>query len=173
MDLDGSIFLYEDPVFMSVWVMVIPSGITMTQTDKRQDLHAEIWSCPSSFWGGSFALLCIHMYILFTVTVIFSLAMFSMFPALFLPLQEYTVVPGVSVEAKYSFDDSWGIRISFLYHWIVGTGNPSAMQWSTNLVPTLIVSGEELRGSIVILGASAYYKNKAVDNQSKLWLCAT
>ena len=32
-DLDGSIFLRENPVFMSVWVVVIPSGITTTWTD--------------------------------------------------------------------------------------------------------------------------------------------
>ena len=46
------------------------------------------------------------MYILLTVTVIFALAVFLKFPALFLPLQEYVAVPGTSVEAKYSFDDS-------------------------------------------------------------------
>ena len=86
--------------------------------------------------------------------VIFALAMFSMFPALFLPLQEYIVVPGTSVEAKYSSDDAWGIWILFLYHCIIGSGNPSAMQWSTNLVPTLTIYGEELRDSIVTLGAS-------------------
>ena len=100
------------------------------------------------------------MYILLTVTVIFALAVFLMFPALFLPLQEYVAVPRTSVEAKYSFDDSWGIRISFLYHWIVGIGNPSAMQCNTNLVPTLTMSGEEFRGSMVTLGASAWHKNK-------------
>ena len=89
-----------------------------------------------------------------------------MFPALFLPLQEYVAVPGTSVEAKYSFDDSWGIGISFLYHWIVGIGNPSAMQCSTNLVSTLTMSGEEFRGSTVTLGASAWNKNKQITNQS-------
>ena len=40
MDIDyGSIYLYENPVFMSVWVMVIPLGITMIQTDiKTSDI---------------------------------------------------------------------------------------------------------------------------------------
>ena len=47
-----------------------------------------------------------YMYILLTVTVIFALAVFTIFLALLLPLQEYIVEPGTSVEAKYSFDDS-------------------------------------------------------------------
>ena len=92
--------------------------------------------------------------------VIFALAVFSMFPALLLPSQEYTVVPGTSVEAKYSLENSWGIEMPFLYHWIVGTGNPSAMQCNTNLVPTLTIYDEDFRGSIVTLGASAWHKNK-------------
>lgn len=82
-----------------------------------------------------------------------------MFPALFFPSQVYIVVPGVSVEAKQNGDDCWGIEILFLYHCIVGMGNPSAMQYNINVVPTLTMCGE-FGGLIEIMGASVWQTYK-------------
>ena len=39
MDLDGSIFCHENPIFMSVWVVMIPLGITTTWMDP--DSHKD------------------------------------------------------------------------------------------------------------------------------------
>ena len=78
-------------------------------------------------------------YILLTVTVMDLRALLSMFPALFFASQVYSVTFGISVSARYSGDDCWGIRISFSYHCIVGAGIPLAMQYRNNLVPTLTV----------------------------------
>ena len=86
----------------------------------------------------------------------FALAVFCMFPALFFPSQMYTVVPEVLVEtAKYGCDGLWRTGTLFLYHCIVGIGNPSAVQYNINLSPTLTVYGD-CTGSIVTLGASMY-----------------
>ena len=85
----------------------------------------------------------------------FAWAIFIMFPALFLPSQVYNVVPGASVETKWNGDDCRGTKVLFSYHRILGIGNPSALQYNNNLLPTLIISGD-CEGSIVILGASAY-----------------
>ena len=53
--LNGSVFLCENPIFMSVQIVVIPLGITTTWTHKRWDFHGEIRSHPSPFWQGNFA----------------------------------------------------------------------------------------------------------------------
>ena len=67
----------------------------------------------------------------------------------------YNVVPGTLVEAKWDCDDCWGTNVLFSYHRIVGIGDPSAIQYRTNLLPTRIVYGD-CEGSIDTLGASAY-----------------
>ena len=54
-DLDGSIFLSENSIIMSLWVMVISLGITMTQMDIEMGFSQRIQSHPSLFWQGSFA----------------------------------------------------------------------------------------------------------------------
>ena len=86
-ELDGPVFLRENPVFMSVWVevmsaqvVVIPSGITLTwtditttETDIKTDFHREIWSRPSPFWRGSFAAIatiCLLLVHLLSVTLL-------------------------------------------------------------------------------------------------------
>ena len=35
MDLDSSVFLYEHPIYMSVQVVMVPLGITMTRTNIK------------------------------------------------------------------------------------------------------------------------------------------
>jgi len=94
-------------------------------------------------------------HILVTITVLLARAIFSMFPALFFPSQVYTVVLGISVEAKYTCDDCRGSGTLFSYHCIVGIGFPSAMQNNSSVSPTLTMCGE-FGGSIVTLGASVY-----------------
>ena len=44
-DLDDSIFPHENPIFMFIWVW----------TDIKMGFYREIWSRPSLFWWGSFA----------------------------------------------------------------------------------------------------------------------
>ena len=97
----------------------------------------------------------LHNNIHLTTTLIFSRAIFIMFPALFIASQVYNVVPGALVEAKWNGDDCRGIKVLFSYHCIVGIGNPSAMQYNNNVSPTFTVC-DDCKGSIVILGASAY-----------------
>ena len=87
--------------------------------------------------------------------MIFLRAIFIMFPALFFPSHVYNVVPTALVEAKWNGDDWRGIKVLFSYHCIVGIGNPSAMQYNSNLSPTLTACGDS-EGSIAILGASTH-----------------
>jgi len=91
--------------------------------------------------------------LLSTITIILALAVFFMFPALFVPSQVYLVVCGESVGTRYNCDVCSGIKTLFLYHCMVGMGRPSAMQYKNTLVSTLTVCGES-GGSIVTLGAS-------------------
>jgi len=97
-------------------------------------------------------------YILVTVTVIFARATFSMFPALFFPSQVYTVVLGISVEAKYTCDDCRGSGTLFSYHCILGIGFPSAMQYNSSLSLTLTMCGE-FGGSRKLWDHLCMYKN--------------
>jgi len=111
-------------------------------------------------------------HILVTITVLLARAIFSMFPALFFPSQVYTVVLGILVEAKYTCDGSRGSRILFTCHCIVGIGFPSALQYNSNLSPTLTVCGE-FGGSIVILGASVFVQKLSFLNiHKKLYLAS-
>ena len=62
-----------------------------------------------------------------------------MLPALFFASQLYNVTCGVLVGAMYNGDVSSGIATLFSYHCIVGVGSPLAVQYMSNLVPTLTV----------------------------------
>ena len=50
-----ALYLYMKILSMSVWVMVIPSGIIKIWTDIKTGFHEEIQSRPSPFCQGSFA----------------------------------------------------------------------------------------------------------------------
>ena len=50
MDLDSSIFLHENLIYISVWVVVPRPGQTY-----RRDIYTEIRIHPSPFWRGGFA----------------------------------------------------------------------------------------------------------------------
>jgi len=62
-------------------------------------------------------------------------------------------VCGESVGTRYKCPKFRGIKMLFLYHSMEGMGFPSAIQFSSKMVPTLTVCGESV-GFMVILGAS-------------------
>ena len=51
MDFGGSIFLLDNPVFMSIWVMAIHTKWYHAHGQKYSwEVHEEIWTRPSSFY---------------------------------------------------------------------------------------------------------------------------
>ena len=56
MDLDRSIFLHENLVFISIWVMVIPSGITTNQINIKMGFSKKNMEPSNSVLQGSFAM---------------------------------------------------------------------------------------------------------------------
>ena len=80
----------------------------------------------------------------------------------------YLVVCGESVGTRYKCAKFRGIKMLFLYHLIEGMGCPSAIQFSSTILPTLTVCGESV-GLMVILGASGKKKNNSLNNSLLIW----